>query len=332
MTFFRHSCAHSPHEPHGHDHSRSSVSPKDPVPKTLRTSFFLLLLLSLPEIGAGEMSLSRGLIADGLHNLLDVAGTLPLFLGLWAARRPPSRRFPYGLGKVETLAGICVLAMILASALATLFLSVRGLIGPVPLKDPGLAAGMALASVAINLLVGGLQTSAGRSSNNPALAASGLHALTDAGLALSVLAGIAGSRLGFHRLDSLAGLFLGILLVRSALAGGRTLLIRLLDGVDPDILDRIAREAGSVPGVEAVGEIRARWLGGDLVAEIRLTVDDRIETREAHRIGREVRHRLLHNVRHLGDLLVHIDPRGESGDAFHRIGAHSPDGLPLHSH
>ena len=89
MTFFRHSCAHSPHEPHGHDHSRSSVSPKDPVPKTLRTSFFLLLLLSLPEIGAGEMSLSRGLIADGLHNLLDVAGTLPLFLGLWAARRPP---------------------------------------------------------------------------------------------------------------------------------------------------------------------------------------------------------------------------------------------------
>ncbi|EQD24452.1 MAG: putative cation diffusion facilitator family transporter, partial [Leptospirillum sp. Group IV 'UBA BS'] len=144
---------HHHHHPHSDDFFRGPegslrpASPDNPLLWPVLGSSTLLFLFSLPEILSGEMSRSRGLVADGLHNLLDWAGTLPLLFGLWAERRAPSPRFPYGLGKAETLSGLGVLLMVLASAFMTLYLSVRGLFSPSPVREPLLAMGIALASV-----------------------------------------------------------------------------------------------------------------------------------------------------------------------------------------
>ncbi|MGC8529941.1 MAG: cation diffusion facilitator family transporter [Leptospirillia bacterium] len=318
---------------HNHDHHDNDgfFSPSRPssILRLLLLSGLLLLALALPEIVAGVLSKSRGLLGDGLHNLLDVVGILPLLFGLWIVRRPPSERFPYGLGKAETLTALIVVLLVFLSALTTLALSIRGLLHPLPVTLPRLAMAMALASAVTNILVGLLQVWGGKGSDDPALTTSGHHALTDAGLALGVLAGIAAAPLGYPRVDAVAGILLGMVLMRSTLPQSRTLLYRLMDGIDPKILRTIREVAATTPGVLAIEEVRARWVGREIHADMTLRIDQSQNTRAAHELSEEVHHRLLHKVEKLSQVLIHLHPSGED---LRPRGPHRHDGLPLHSH
>jgi len=114
---------------------------------------------------------------------------------------------------------------------------------------------------------------------------------------------------------------------------GKTVFTRLLDGVDPTLLDEIRNAAGHVEGVQDVAEVRARWLGHRLRAEVNVVVEDPdLSVAEGHAIAREVHHRLLHELRYLDMALVHVDPVQEFGEEHHRISTHRHDGLPPHSH
>ena len=321
---------------HIHDHhDNEALSPRSRTPSVLRiilVSGLLLLALALPEIVAGSLAKSRGLLGDGLHNLLDVVGILPLLFGLWILRRTPSERFPYGLGKAETLTALVVVLLVFSSALTTIALSVRSLLYPLPVAFPRLAMVMALASAVVNILVGLLQVWGGKGSDDPALTSSGHHALTDAGLALGVLAGIAAAPLGYPRVDALAGILLGTILMRTTLSRARTLLSRLTDGIDPGILQKIREGAASAPGIVSVDEVRARWVGRGIHAEIALAIDPELDTRSAHEISDELHHRLLHQIDNLARIFVQYHPAGDQTPPLQRRAPHRHDGLPLHTH
>jgi len=113
---------------------------------------------------------------------------------------------------------------------------------------------------------------------------------------------------------------------------GKTVFARLLDGVDPKVLDEIRHAAGHVEGVEDVAEVRARWLGHRLRAEVNIAVSPELSVAEGHAIAREVNHHLLHELVYLDKAVVHVDPVQESGEEYHRVAAHSHDDLPGHSH
>jgi divalent metal cation (Fe/Co/Zn/Cd) transporter len=113
---------------------------------------------------------------------------------------------------------------------------------------------------------------------------------------------------------------------------GKTVFTRLLDGVDPAVIDEIRQSAGRVEGVEDVAEVRARWLGHRLRAEVNVVVDPELSVEEGHAIAREVNHRLMHELRYLDMAVVHVDPAEEAGEEHHRVATHSHDGLPPHSH
>jgi divalent metal cation (Fe/Co/Zn/Cd) transporter len=113
---------------------------------------------------------------------------------------------------------------------------------------------------------------------------------------------------------------------------GKTVFTRLLDGVDPEVIEEIRHTAQHVPGVEEVAEVRARWLGHRLRAEVNVAVSPELSVSEGHAIAREVNHRLLHELRYLDMAVVHVDPLQELGEEHHRIATHSHDGLPPHSH
>jgi divalent metal cation (Fe/Co/Zn/Cd) transporter len=87
-----------------------------------------------------------------------------------------------------------------------------------------------------------------------------------------------------------------------------------------------------VEGVEEVTEVRARWLGHRLRAEVNVAVDPELSVEEAHTIARQVNHQLLHHLRYLGAAVIHTGPLQEAGEEHHRIATHSHDGLPSHSH
>ena len=99
---------------------------------------------------------------------------------------------------------------------------------------------------------------------------------------------------------------------------------RILDGVDPDLVDKITIESSHVTGVESVNGVRVRWLGHRLHAEINITVNQTLSVEEGHRIAKEVHHELLHHVPFLSNAIIHVDPSNASGESYHLIQGRKP--------
>ncbi len=112
----------------------------------------------------------------------------------------------------------------------------------------------------------------------------------------------------------------------------REVFTRILDGVDPEIVDKIKDQVKQAEGVADVSEVRVRWLGHRLQAEVNLAVPQNLSVEEAHDVANRVRHRLLHNLQFLSGVTIHVDPANASGEKHHHIEEHAHDGEPAHSH
>ena len=129
-----------------------------------------------------------------------------------------------------------------------------------------------------------------------ALVADGYHAMTDGWTSLAVLSGAVGVWLGFLLADTIVGLIIAAAILVIVWQSGKTVFTRLLDRVDPQVIKEIRQAAYHVPGVEDVAEVRARWLGHELHAEVNVAVDPELSVAEGHDIAREVNHQLLHRL------------------------------------
>src|SRR5438445_12460173 len=106
---------------HGHSHSHGIIDPAiastDRGMWALKWSFFGLLATALLQLVVVVMSGSVALLADTIHNFADAATAIPLAIAFAFARLKPSRRFPYGYGRVEDLAGALIVVADLTTTL-----------------------------------------------------------------------------------------------------------------------------------------------------------------------------------------------------------------------
>jgi len=172
----------------------------------------------------------------------------------------------------------------------------------------------------------------GREIGSAALVADGQHARVDGWTSLSVLVGAFGVWAGFPLADPFIGVLISIAIFLLVWQSAKVILTRMLDGVEPHILDEIGHAAGHARSVQGVSDVRARWIGHRLHVEMSVTVPGSLSVGEGHDVGKEVRHQLLHHLPHLGSVTVHIDPDGQEGEQHHRIEPHVHDGLPIHAH
>jgi cation diffusion facilitator family transporter len=164
------------------------------------------------------------------------------------------------------------------------------------------------------------------------LIADGYHARVDGLTSLAVLFGAIGMWLGYPLADPIVGLLITLAIVRIVWQSSKAVFARMLDGIEPHIIDEIREAARHAEGVEKVTDVRARWLGHRLHAELNVAVASHLSVAEGHAIAKEVRHELLHHLTYMSSVIVHVDPTEEPGEEFHRILEHSHDGLPVHSH
>ncbi|AKB27019.1 Cobalt-zinc-cadmium resistance protein [Methanosarcina siciliae T4/M] len=106
----------------------------------------------------------------------------------------------------------------------------------------------------------------------------------------------------------------------------------MLDGVDPGIVEEIRYEIGCVEGVKGIKEIRVRWIGHRLHAEVNIAVDAGLSVEEGHEIAMDVRHEMMHHLGYLSNAVIRVDPVGHSGEGYHRIEEHEHGEYPLHEH
>ena len=328
-----------PHDHHGHGghgHTHGAVDPTIVTSErgiwAIKWSFVVLSATALLQLVVVVLSGSVALLSDTIHNFGDAATAIPLWIAFALTRLGASRRFTFGYGRVEDLAGVVIVLIILFSAVVAGYQAVERLINPQPVGFLWAVAAASLVGFVGNEAVAVFRIRVGREIGSAALVADGYHARTDGWTSLAVLLGAVGVWLGYPLADPIVGLLIAAAILVIVWQSGKAVFTRLLDGVEPEAIEEIWHTASRVPGVEDVSEVRARWLGHRLHAEVNIAVDPVLSVVEGHAIAREVNHRLLHHLSYLSGAVIHVDPLQQAGEEYHRITAHSHDGLPTHSH
>jgi len=326
---------HGRHE-HGHGHSHGVVDPS--IASTarglwaLKWSFIGLLVTASLQMAVVVLSGSVALLADTIHNFADAATAIPLGIAFWLTRRAATRRFTYGLGRVEDLAGVAIVVTIAASALVACYQAWQRFLHPESIAYLWAVMLASVVGFVGNEIVAIFRIRVGRQIGSAALVADGYHARVDGWTSLAVLVGAIGVWAGYPLADPVVGLLISAAIFLIVWQSAREVVIRMLDGVAPETLEAIRHAAAHVAHVEEISDVRARWVGHRLHTEVSITVRGEFSVGEGHDIAKEVRHQLLHHLPHLGRVVVHVDPYGQGGERHHKIGEHVHDGLPAHSH
>jgi cation diffusion facilitator family transporter len=306
---------------HGHERHVHGLAPqRGGALRVVTISSLVLAAVAALELAAAALSSSAGVLSDGLHNLGDVSTTVALAAAFVLSSRAPTQKFPYGYHRGEDLAGLVVLALIVASAVVSGVTAVEHLVHRPTLGNLPLALGVAVAGFAGNEAVAGYKIRAGRRMGSTALAADGRHSRVDGLASLGAAAGVIGAMAGAPVLDPIAGLVITVVIAIVAWETGRTVTGRLLDEADASLIATIEEIARTTSGVLGIVEARARWIGRRVVAEVTLEVAPESSLARAHALGEEVRHRLYHRIEPLTDVIVHLDPAGDS--AAHEAVSH----------
>ena len=318
--------------PHTHGAIDPSIATTQRGLWAVKWSFIGLAATAVLQAIVVFLSGSVALLADTIHNFGDASTAIPLWIAFALMRQAPNRRFPFGYGRVEDLAGVVIVLTILFSGLVAGYEAITRLLHPRPVDYLGAVVAASVVGFVGNEVVAIFRIRVGKEIGSAALVADGYHARVDGLASLAVLAGVIGVWLGYSLADPLMGLLITAAIFRIVWQSGRAVFTRLLDGVEAGVIDDLKHVARHVPGILEVTEVRARWIGHRLHAELNIAVDPDLSVAEGHAIAREAQHRLSHHVRYLSYATVHIDPANEAGETHHRITQHAHDGLPVHSH
>ncbi|PSK98887.1 cation diffusion facilitator family transporter [Murinocardiopsis flavida] len=310
--------------PHSHDSTERFDTALEASRLGIRTlvwSFLVLLATAAAQAVLVVLTGSVALLGDTVHNFADALTALPVGIALLLGRRAASRRFTYGLGRAEDLAGVVVVVLIAASAALAGYEAVRRLAEPQPVEYLWAVAAAGVVGFAGNELVARWRIRVGRRIGSAALVADGVHARADGFTSLAVVGGAAGVGLGFPVADPLIGLAITAAIVFVGYGAAKEVFARLMDAVDPAAVALAEDAAALVPEVRGAYDVRMRWIGHSLRAELSVVVDGGLSVAAAHRIAHEVEHALLHAVPRLTAAVVHVEPH-TGADGAHETLAH----------
>ncbi|MGI5350742.1 cation diffusion facilitator family transporter [Streptomyces sp. CA-250714] len=337
LSRLRHQLAHLV-KPHSHEAADKVDAAMETSRQGMRTLWISLAVLGATTVVQAvivALSGSVALLGDTVHNAADALTAVPLGIAFVLGRRAANRRYTYGYGRAEDLAGILIVTTIAASAALAAWAAIDRLLDPRDITHLWAVAGAALAGFVGNEWVARYRIRTGRRIGSAALVADGLHARTDGFTSLAVLLGAGGSALGWRFADPVIGLLITAAILFVLRDAAREVYRRLMDSVDPALVATAETTLRAVPGVRGVGQVRMRWIGHALRAEADIVVDAHLTVVAAHRLAVEAEHALIHAVPRLTAATVHTDhtPLGADPHAAlaHHAGAHSPagEGVPL---
>jgi cation diffusion facilitator family transporter len=338
MTDHDHHVYDHPHE-HDHDHGRSwrdrlrhmitphSHDSTDKVDSALESSRdgMRALWISLAVLGATALaqalivalSGSVALLGDTLHNVAEALTAVPLGIAFWIGRRAATKAYTYGFGRAEDLAGIVIVLVIAGSAVAAGWFAVDRLFHPQTMTHLPWVFAAGVIGFAGNEIVARYRITVGRRIGSAALVADGLHARTDGFTSLAVVLAAGGAWLGWDWADPVVGLAITVAIAFVLKDAAREIYHRLMDRVDPDLVDRADQALRAIPGIHDVSALRLRWIGHQLHAEAGIVVDSGLTLLAAHEIAADAEHQLTHRVPRLTAAIVHVDPDSHPGDGHH---------------
>ena len=222
------------------------------------------------------------------------------------SRKLPNKRFNYGYGQAKDLDGLFIVVSILATGIYAGYESIARLSDPPEIDYIWVVPAVAIIGFIGNEAVALFRMKIGKEVGSAALVAEGHYARVDGLTRLAVLFGAVGVWVGIPLADPIVGLVISAAILRIVVETSKSVFSRLLDGVEPEVPDEARNVALVTDGVRGVAEVRVRWLGHKMLAEMNIAED--------------VHHQLLHNLKYLSNATVHVDPVGLAGEEYHRHG------------
>lgn len=308
---------------HHHDHGEtvSHLRADKEGMRALVISLVGLGVTAVAQVLVVALSGSVALLADTIHNFSDALTAVPLGVAFMIGRRLPTRRYTYGFGRAEDIAGIAIVAVMAASAAVAGWQAIERLIDPRDIDRAGWVMVAGVVGFLGNEAVAMYRIRVGRRIGSAALVADGLHARTDGLTSLAVVGAAAGSLAGWRLADPIVGLVIGVAIIHVLRIAARDIYRRLMDGVDPELVDLVDEQLVATPGVRVVERSRVRWIGHQLHVDAEVALDADLSLTEAHDLLEDARHRLLHHVPRLADALLHASPVSD-GDSAHALTRH----------
>ncbi len=305
----RHRLSHAvtPHSHEAMDKVDSALETSRAGLRALWVSLAVLGLTTVIQAAVVVLSGSVALLGDTVHNAADALTAVPLAVAFVLGRRAADRRYTYGYGRAEDLAGIAIVLAVAASSALAAYEAVDRMLDPRGVTHLWAVAVAALVGFAGNEWVARHRIRTGRRIGSAALVADGLHARTDGFTSLAVLLGAGGVAIGWRWADPVVGLLITVAILVVLKNAAREVYRRLMDSVDPGLVDTAEHALRDVDGVLGVGRVRMRWLGHALRAEADIVVDPRLTVVEAHGLALAAEHALIHAVPRLTAATVHID-------------------------
>lgn len=297
--------------PHTHDAADSiddAMEASTEGIRALKISLFVLMATTVLQFAVVLFSGSVALLADTIHNFSDALTAVPLWVAFILGRKAATRRYTYGFGRAEDLAGLFIVAVVALSAIVAGWQSVDRLIHPQPLHNLGWVMAAGLIGFAGNEAVAIYRIRVGRKIGSAALVADGVHARTDGFTSLAVVLGAAGVMLGFPLADPIVGLLISAAIMVLLWGTIRSIGRRLMDGIEPDLAARAHAALEGTDGVLAVERLQLRWHGHRLQGTATVLVEDGALS-AVDGILRQAEHRLRHALPKLDDMVLSPSPR-----------------------
>lgn len=292
--------------PHSHDAADSiddALEASKEGVRALKISLFVLLGTTVLQLGVVFISGSVALLADTIHNFSDALTAVPLWIAFILGRRAASRRYTFGLGRAEDLAGLFIVVVVALSAVVAAWQSIARLLDPHPLENLWWVVAAGVIGFAGNEAVAVYRIRVGQRIGSAALVADGVHARTDGFTSLAVVAGAIGAMLGFPLADPIVGILISGAIIVLLWGTVRSIGRRLMDGIEPELVDRANGALLDVPGITAVDRLQLRWVGHRLQGTAIVAVDA-ATTVMAASIVHEAHHALKHAIPNLDDFLI----------------------------
>ncbi len=288
--------------------------PDSRLQRSLRATFLGMVanaLLAGGKLFAGLAGNSHALVADAVESFADILGSLIVWRGLVVASKPADADHPYGHGKAEPIAAAVISTMLLLAAVGIATHSIRTMFEPGPGPRPFTLAVLVIVIVVKEVLFRYVRKE-GQATNSSAVQTDAWHHRSDAITSLAAAIGISIALIGgpqYASADGIAAIVAASIIAWNGWSLLRPALEELMDATpDPLLTERIRAIAAGVADVDAVEKCFARKMGYQVLVDMHVHVDPEMSVERSHRIAHAVKDAIRHELPHVHDVLVHIEP------------------------
>ena len=270
------------------------------------------ILLSVMKLIVGFIAHSNAMISDAIHSASDVFSTFVVIIGIKLASKKADKEHPYGHERLECVAAI-VLSMVL-------FITGLG-IGATALKNitsgdynniavPGILALIAaIISIISKEAMYWYTRYNAKKIDSSALMADAWHHRSDAFSSIGALIGIAGARLGFPIMDSIASLIIFVFIIKAAYDIFKDAIDKMVDqACDDDTVNQIRECVMKHEDVLGIDMLQTRIFGNKIYVDLEIATDGSYTLSKAHTIAESVHDDIEKSFPKVKHIMVHVNP------------------------